>query len=46
MAPKNNKALQSALTKRDKTHSELVFNHEFPGVQSALLDQKNTKLHF
>jgi len=43
MAPRNNKALQNALTKRDKTHSELVFNREFPSVQNALLDQKNTK---
>ena len=44
MAPKNNRALQSALTRRDKTHSELVFNKEFPGVQNTLLDQKNNKL--
>lgn len=43
MAPKNNRALQSALTMRDKAYSELVFNREFPGVQGALLDQKNNK---
>ena len=43
MALKSNRALQSALTRRDKTHSELVFNREFPGVQSTLLEQKNNK---
>ena len=43
MAPKNNRTLQSVLTRRDKAYSELVFNREFPGVQSTLLDQKHHK---
>ena len=43
MALKSNHALQSALTRRDKAHSELVFNREFPAVQEKLLEQKNNK---
>ena len=43
MALKNNRALQSALNRRDRTHSELVFNREFPSVQDKLIDQKNLK---
>lgn len=43
MAQRNDRLLQNALNKRDKAYSELVFNKEFPDVQSALLDQKNDK---
>lgn len=43
MAPKNKSAIQRAVGKRDKLHSTLVFNQEFPAVESGLIDQKNEK---
>lgn len=43
MAPKNKGTIQGAVSKRDKLHSTLVFNQEFPAVESGLIDQKNEK---
>ena len=43
MAPKNKNAILRAVNRRDRIHSNLVFNQEFPGVESLLLDQRNEK---
>ena len=43
MAPKNKSVIQRAVSKRDKLHNTLVFNREFPAVESGLIDEKNDK---
>ena len=43
MVPRNKSAIQRLVEKRDKAYSELVFNQEYPGVKSALFDQKTEK---
>lgn len=44
MAPKNNATLQRVVNQRDKLHSTLVFNREFPAVERELIEKKNQKL--
>ena len=44
MALKNKHMLQRAISQRDKLHSTLEFNREFPRVESSLIDQRSEKL--
>ena len=44
MAPKNNVMLQRAVNQRDKLHSALVFNQEYPAVERELIEEKNRKI--
>lgn len=41
MAPKSNRTMQRSVSERDKLHSTLTFNQEFPTVEERLIDQKN-----
>lgn len=43
MAPKSNRTMQRSVSERDKLHSTLTFNQEFPTVEERLIDQKSDK---
>lgn len=43
MVQKHKHAMHRLTKKRDKAHSALVFNQEYPAVAGALLDQKHQK---